>query len=59
MVKSKRFEPIANLARDSEREAAKALGSALKNLESFDTLPGRLQSAFKFKCQCRYECAKA
>ncbi len=33
MVKSKRFEPIANLARDSEREAAKALGSALKNLQ--------------------------
>ena len=33
MVKSKRFEPIANLARDSEREAAKVLGSALKNLE--------------------------
>ena len=33
MVKSKRFEPIANLAHDSEREAAKALGSALKNLD--------------------------
>lgn len=33
MVKSKRFEPIANLARDSEREAAKALGGALKNLD--------------------------
>ncbi len=33
MGKSKRFEPIANLARDSEREAAKALGSALKNLQ--------------------------
>ena len=33
MVKSKRFEPIATLARNSEREAAKVLGSALKNLD--------------------------
>jgi len=33
MVKSKRFEPIANLARNSEREAATALGSALQNLD--------------------------
>lgn len=33
MVKSKRFEPIANLAHDSERKAAKVLGSALKNLD--------------------------
>lgn len=34
MVKSKRFEPIANLARDSEREAAKALGNALQYLNA-------------------------
>jgi flagellar FliJ protein len=33
MVKSKRFEPIASLARDSEREAAKALGNALCHLD--------------------------
>ena len=33
MVKSKRFEPIAMLARDSEREAAKALGNALRHLD--------------------------
>jgi len=33
MVKSKRFEPIANLAHDSEREAAKVLGRALKGLD--------------------------
>jgi len=33
MEKSKRFEPIADLARNSEREAAKALGQALQQLE--------------------------
>jgi flagellar FliJ protein len=33
MVKSKRFEPIADLARNSEREAAKALGQALQQLQ--------------------------
>lgn len=32
MVKSKRFKPIVELAHDSEREAAKALGAALKRL---------------------------
>jgi flagellar FliJ protein len=32
MVNSKRFKPIADLARDSEREAAKALGAALQRL---------------------------
>jgi flagellar protein FliJ len=32
MVKSKRIKPIADLARDSEREAAKALGAALQRL---------------------------
>ena len=34
MVKSKRFEPIVNLAHNSEREAAKALGDALQNLDA-------------------------
>lgn len=34
MVKSKRFEPIVNLAHDTEREAAKALGSALQHLNA-------------------------
>lgn len=33
MVKSKRFQPIADLARDAERDAAKALGTALQQLE--------------------------
>jgi len=33
MVKSKRFKPIVNLAHDSEREAAKALGGALQRLD--------------------------
>lgn len=32
MVKSKRFKPIVDLAHDSEREAAKALGAALQRL---------------------------
>lgn len=32
MVKSKRFKPIVDLAHDSEREAAKALGAALQKL---------------------------
>ena len=32
MVKSKRFKPIAELARSSERDAAKALGKALQRL---------------------------
>ena len=33
MVKSKRIEPIVNMAHDSEREAAKALGDALQAYE--------------------------
>lgn len=33
VVKSKRFKPIVNLAKNSEREAAKALGSALQRLD--------------------------
>lgn len=33
MVKSKRFQPIVDLAHDSEREAAKALGQALQRLD--------------------------
>lgn len=32
MGKSKRIEPIANLAKNSERDAAKALGDALRQL---------------------------
>ena len=34
MAKSKRIEPIANLARNSERQAAKALGDALQHLNA-------------------------
>jgi flagellar FliJ protein len=32
MVKSKRFQPIVDLAHNAEREAAKALGTALQRL---------------------------
>ena len=34
MVKSKRIEPIVNMAHDSERDAAKALGDALQAFEA-------------------------
>lgn len=34
MAKSKRLEPIVNLARNSERDAVKALGDALQTLNS-------------------------
>jgi len=44
MVKSKRIEPIVNMAHDSEREAAKALGDALqlldKSVQQLDQLKG-------------------
>lgn len=48
MVKSKRIEPIADLARNSEREAARALGRALQQL---DQQQAQLQQLFGYKAE--------
>lgn len=48
MVKSKRIEPIADLARNSEREAAKALGQVLQQL---DQQQAQLQLLFGYQAE--------
>ncbi len=44
MVKSKRFKPIVELAHNSEREAAKALGVALQHLHESEAQLRQLQA---------------
>ena len=44
MVKSKRFKPIVDLAHNSEREAAKALGAALQQLNDSQEQLRQLQA---------------
>ncbi|ALP52677.1 hypothetical protein Tel_05665 [Candidatus Tenderia electrophaga] len=50
MADSRRFEPIADLARNSEREAAKALGQALQQLEAHQA---QLQQLIDYQAEYR------